>query len=204
MTPGEAATIRVQLNDTAYAFLPGHRIRLAVSTTYWPMVWPTPEPVELTLETGASSLTLPVRPPRAGDDGLRLEEEPVQGPPAPFRVLRPAEDARTLVQDAMTGETVVTNRAESGLLYHEGIDLAFGVGGTDTCRIREGDPLSAVGESRRTFEVRRGDWRVRTEGRVTLRCTRDEFLVAADLEAFNGDARAFSRTWNLRIPRDHV
>jgi uncharacterized protein len=34
MEPGERTTIRVQLNDTGYAFLAGHRIRVAVSTSY--------------------------------------------------------------------------------------------------------------------------------------------------------------------------
>ena len=39
----------------------GHRIRIAVSTSYWPIAWPSPEAVILTLRTGNSALYLPVR-----------------------------------------------------------------------------------------------------------------------------------------------
>jgi predicted acyl esterase len=34
--------VRLQLNDCGATFPAGHRIRLALSTTYWPMVWPAP------------------------------------------------------------------------------------------------------------------------------------------------------------------
>ena len=51
------------LIDCAYSFAKGHRMRVAVSTTYWPLIWPSPEPVTLTLATGKSALALPVRPP---------------------------------------------------------------------------------------------------------------------------------------------
>jgi hypothetical protein len=30
----------------------------------------------------------------------------------------------------------------------------------------------------------------------------DSFIVEADLEAFEGDRRIFSRSWTRRIPRD--
>lgn len=52
----------VQLNAVAQAFPPGHRVRLSLSTSYWPLAWPPPEPVTLTIHTGQSGLTLPVRP----------------------------------------------------------------------------------------------------------------------------------------------
>ena len=45
-------------------------IRLALSTSYWPMVWPMPQVVTLELDTAGSSLSLPVRKPAAADDSL--------------------------------------------------------------------------------------------------------------------------------------
>ena len=64
LEPGKRYRVRVQLNDIAHVFPAGHRIRVAVSTSYWPIAWPSPEPVTLTLYAGASTLELPVRPPR--------------------------------------------------------------------------------------------------------------------------------------------
>jgi len=33
-------------------------------------------------------------------------------------------------------------------------------------------------------------------------CIRDRYIVEADLEAFDGDERVFSRSWTQRIARD--
>jgi uncharacterized protein len=43
LEPGRSYSVRVQLDDIAYRVPAGHRLRLAVSTAYWPMIWPAPE-----------------------------------------------------------------------------------------------------------------------------------------------------------------
>jgi uncharacterized protein len=43
LIPGETYTATVELDDIAYAFPPGHRIAVSLSTTYWPIAWPSPE-----------------------------------------------------------------------------------------------------------------------------------------------------------------
>ena len=60
LEPGTRYAVELALNDVAYAFPAGHRIRLALSTAYWPMVWPAPARVRLSIETATSELTLPV------------------------------------------------------------------------------------------------------------------------------------------------
>ena len=60
MVPGECERVVVRLNDTAWRFRPGNRIRLAIATGYWPMVWPSPETATLTLNVAGSLLQLPV------------------------------------------------------------------------------------------------------------------------------------------------
>ena len=42
LVPGQRYQVRIQLNDAGSVFPAGHRIRLALSTTYWPMIWPSP------------------------------------------------------------------------------------------------------------------------------------------------------------------
>ncbi|MCF8024771.1 MAG: hypothetical protein K9K82_04720 [Desulfobacteraceae bacterium] len=49
----------------------GNRIRLAVSTVYWPLAWPSPEPTRLTIYTRTSRLLLPVRQKETKDKELR-------------------------------------------------------------------------------------------------------------------------------------
>ena len=42
LVPGERYRVRVTLNAMAQALPPGHRLRLALSTSYWPLAWPAP------------------------------------------------------------------------------------------------------------------------------------------------------------------
>ena len=59
LAPGKRYQVRVQLNDAGAAFPVGHKIRLALSTTYWPMIWPAPVKASLTILCIGSSLNLP-------------------------------------------------------------------------------------------------------------------------------------------------
>ncbi|HKL78580.1 MAG TPA: CocE/NonD family hydrolase, partial [Gammaproteobacteria bacterium] len=76
LEPGQPYRVRVPLNHVAQSFPAGHRLRLSLSTSYWPLAWPPPEPVQLTLQTGVSEFVLPVRPPQEVDGRLRGFEEP--------------------------------------------------------------------------------------------------------------------------------
>ena len=57
--PGKTATIRIDLGAVAHRFAKGHRIRLALSNTYWPMLWPSAHAGSLTLTLSGSKLSLP-------------------------------------------------------------------------------------------------------------------------------------------------
>src|SRR5262245_18765836 len=70
LVPGRRESVRVPLEAIAYAFPAGHRIRVAVSTSYWPWAWPSPQAAAVTLFTGPMSrFELPVRP-QAKRDGV--------------------------------------------------------------------------------------------------------------------------------------
>lgn len=38
---------------------------------------------------------------------------------------------------------------------------------------------------------------------MEIRSSADTWFVTSDLEAFEGDRRVFSRSWNHDVPRDH-
>src|SRR5262249_49806021 len=79
LTVGERYRVRGQLNDAGSLFPAGHRVRLALSTAYWPMIWPSSEKATLTILGG--TLDLPVRPPKATDALLRTLPGPESAPP---------------------------------------------------------------------------------------------------------------------------
>jgi uncharacterized protein len=204
LEPGRRYRVRLQLNDVAHAFPPSHRIRLALSNAYWPTVWPSPEPVTLTLVTGASSLVLPVRPPRPEDADLRPFEEPEAAPPWRRTVLVPGRSERKVERDPLRRLTTTTVVNDEGLYRLDAIDLEVGQSSVQRYSIEDDDPTSARVEIAWTVTRARGAWRIRTATRTVMTCTRDAFLIAATLEAFEAERRVFSRTWDRSIPRDLV
>ena len=64
--------------------------------------------------------------------------------------------------------------------------------------------ISVVSINTRTMAFARDEWNVRTETRTVLRSTETELLLDATLDGYEGDQRVFSRTWNERVPRDHL
>jgi hypothetical protein len=50
----------------------------------------------------------------------------------------------------------------------------------------------------------RGEWQTRVETESRMTSTATEFLVTQRLDAFEGDAEVYSRSWELEFPRDGV
>jgi putative CocE/NonD family hydrolase len=202
LVSGKRYRVRVPLIDCAYSFLKGHRIRVAVSTTYWPLIWPSPQPVTLTLVTGKSALDLPVRPPRR-EDKTPPKFKPVEAA-EPFRKTALSQGYRNRVvhTDMGTGETVVEVSDDSGRNRYDDIDLVAQARSTERYSVRDDDPLAATAEVTWTWLFERKDWSIRTESRTRMTCTQRDFIVTATLEAYEGDTQVFAREFEETIRRN--
>jgi len=202
LEPGCAYKIRLQLNDIGHRFLAGHRIRLALSTAYWPIIWPAPEPVRLSLSTGISALALPVRAPRAEDAAVRFAPaEP--SPKSARRATRLGAVYRRIAQDVETGRQEIEVLRDDGASVIEEIGVETSLHKLLRYRIHPDDPASARAESDHDLIHRHAEgWDTRVRTHCAIACTPGEFIVEADLEAFEGTLRVFSRSWTKRIPRD--
>jgi len=178
LVPGERYRVTIKLNDAGFAFPPGHRIRVAISTTYWSMIWPSPGAATVTVFSG--HVELPVRAPKR-EDALLAPFPPVEtAAPEPRTVPRP------------------------GLTRIDRIGIELGSEGSFDFHIDGDDPLSAVAEMRQTQTVSRGDWRTRIETRTRLSCTKEAFVVRGGVRAWDGDEQVCDRDWDCAIPRDLV
>jgi putative CocE/NonD family hydrolase len=210
LEPGAWVRVRLQLNDAAHAFPRGHRVRIALSTSYWPIAWPAPETAVVTVRTGSSTLELPERPPREADRELRDFEAPEAAPGSSHTKLRHLTMRRTVEVDLATNETTYTLRSDGGefggasLARIEEIDLTLGYTLFKRYRIIETDPLSAQSEFVQKASLQRADWSVRVECRTHLTSTAEAFQFSGDLEAFEGEESVAHRTWTLAIPRQLV
>ena len=194
MPVGKRVTVRVPLNDIAYSSKRGHRVRVAISTTYWPMVWPAPEPVTLRLTTGASVLELPgPRAPAHRREG-QVRRHRSRGRrwrrPWSSRRRSPASSSATSVTGA------VTVRAEENegraVIVDTGVEIGRWV--TERLTITEGDPLSAETEMGSVFTYGKGD--VADEGVRPLHAAGD----ADDVAALGRPRRLGGRREDLQPP----
>jgi putative CocE/NonD family hydrolase len=196
--PGRPYILRVPLDAAAYAFRPGHRLRLAVSPTYWPWAWPSPEPVTLTVLTGGPSrLELPTRAPSELDGRVGFPE-----PPATNGGYGESESAATF--DPETGRCTVVVERDRGRRQVREDGLEVGGLQRDLFTIVEDDPLSATVECARTMELSRGAWSARIETQSSMRADAREFHLVNRLEAFENGERIFERERTFRVARNLV
>jgi len=201
LVPGKAYRVKVRLNDIAQAFPPGHRIRLALATSHWPIAWPSPETGALTVFTQESTLALPVRAPASLDAALQPFAEPEQAEAEPHTIRKLGGRNRSITEDPMTGDVTVTVYRERASYHLPAIGLHFDADTREHYRINENDPSAASAETRSTWRLTRGDWRIRTETETRVNCTPKEFVVTASLEAFEGEEKVTGRVWKKAIPR---
>ncbi len=210
LEPGKDYHVRIQLNDTAQAFPAGHRLRLALSTCYWPLVWPSPEAVTLTLTTNTAALVLPLREPRASDDDLPAFQQPETAPDVPVTLVEPGSFHRTTIRDKLTGEvtSLVTGEAAffgiGGTYRIEPIGTAFSHSLQRRLAIHDDDPLCASMQYDQTIGIQRGEWEIRVAMNCHQWSTQDHFVHEVSVDAWYGEKKVSSRHWREEIERDLV
>lgn len=202
-TPGTYEDVEFELTATGYAFPPGHRVRVALSDTYWPWVWPHPERGELRVVPAHSTLHLPVREAPAEEPAVHFEE-PEQAPPLPVTHHRPTapRPERLVTHDVAAGEWTLEVDPNYGgsRTYPDG--LRYDETARETYRIRTDDPLSADAISEWHIRLRRGDdYDAEIITRTELRATEAHFVMDSYLEARAAGETVTERTWHHTTPR---
>jgi putative CocE/NonD family hydrolase len=195
--------VRVALQSTAYAIPAGHRIRLAVSNTYWPMAWPSPEPTTLTVICGSRSvLSLPRRRPSELDAQLRPFDAPESGTPLASEKTMLRDGGRQVRRNLHNGEIEVEFDWHASRTRILATDTEMGEHNVTTYRVVEGDPLSATVICHVEVSLARAGWSTRTEAASTMTCEAERFIVTTTLDAFQDGVRVHARTYTHDFPRD--
>ncbi|WP_284164236.1 CocE/NonD family hydrolase [Frigidibacter sp. SD6-1] len=205
LEPGRIYEATVDLDDIAHAFPAGHRIAVSLSTTYWPIAWPSPELATLTVITGESRLALPVRPPDPADDALRPFDPPEMAAPTPSTELPvEAPHRRTIRRDLLSGEMVVDFPRWTYATEMPDIGQTVRSDALARYRITDGDPLSAICETQANVVIERQDGAFGHHSHGRLTADASHFRVEMSLRITENGETTFERHWDERIARDHV
>lgn len=200
VVPGQKMEIALRLDDIAYSMPAGRRLRVAISSAYWPMVWPSPRPVTLTVHGG--TLELPLREPGTEDEWSF--EAPEGAPQQAMEQLRPPSHSRTIETDEISGVVSLVIRDDFGEARNLDHGLANGAVARETWTIDPRDPVSARGQTHWTETLHRGAWSVRTETFTTMRSDPSNFHLTGRIEAYENEVLVFERNFDEKIARDLV
>jgi predicted acyl esterase len=196
LVPGEFYDVELPLYLTGRRLRQGARIRLALSQGLWPLLWPAPEPANLTVDLAGSSLRLPVRPSSAPEFDFPVPISPPslgsgRGDPDVKRSF--ANDGEARFDDI--------SPASQGLIAETGTTIERS-GSRVEARLTPGDPNSGRWRDRQDVRYFRGDWDCRIAVEVEVTSTADDFLVVESLKAWRAERPVFEREHRTTIPRD--
>ena len=191
--------VRIRFPTNAYRFAAGHRIRLALASSCWPLAWPSPEAAGVRIAPGASRLILP-----------RLH-----GPPTPLRTAMPdpldlPAKGHTILAappldrrfEVETDGTLVSSWHQpfSRVRYHA-TRTTFGFETRARHTIHPDDPLSATSRFDHRMHYERPDGEAEVTSWAAVTGDAAAFSLSGRVTVrWNGET-VFERNWSPRIAR---
>lgn len=199
LSPGNVYDISFDLDQVSYRLPAGHGLRLSLSSSYWPFVWPEGERFQLTVHGGKLSLPCYVG---AIDRNTMPFGEPESAPPRRVETLEDQVDRKEWGRDDETGEIVLRISSERARTLDHHTGLTTGNGFRERTVIHPDDPGTAAVRIDWERGMARGDWAVRTETSSVMRGKRDHWEIEHTITAFEGETQVFQSTYSADIPRD--
>jgi len=203
LEPGRFYRVRVKLNGLAARVPAGHRLRLSISSTYFSLIWAPPEPVALTLRGAGCRLLLPERR-RRDDPPLRDLGAPEGAPPLEVEQRTAPQHSWRVVREMVEDEAALEVVNDDGAIHIPEIDMEIHRRTEERYSFRHADHASLRGVTKTVRSFARGEWRASATTRTVLTCDARNFYIHAQLDAWEGERRIFSRNWDETIPRDLV
>jgi hypothetical protein len=187
--------------NCAYRFAEGHRIRLAVSSSYWPFIWPAAEPAQITLHLEGACITLPIRVRRENSVPVRFPElAELAIPASPAILSNPPLERRTSI-DAATRIGSVQWHQPFKLVRFDDIDLKFGFETRADHTIALDDPGGATTAVEHRLYFRRKGWEVEVTSNAQLTSTRTTYNISGSVEVRESGILVFQREWAPVVAR---
>lgn len=198
LVPNELHSISLPIKHIAYKLPKGHRLRIAISTSYWPLLWPAADHTSLTLEPSSCSIDIPYR------DKLNAEFTPPEYDTAVSFAgteLRSSDSQRLVHQDYKTGLVTLETHDDFGRQHYQSCNTEIDMKMSQWQTIHPENPLSA--QSRLTFELEMGreGWWTGLKSEYHMHCDREHFYIRCTWQAFHEDERIFYKEFNETIKR---
>lgn len=169
--PGEKFDVTVKLNAIGCRISQGNRLRVVVSSTYWPQIWPSPQVVTFRLDRGCLQL-----PKGAGQQIEDPFETPEGAPVLEHTMLRESKRFPIGHWHGTDHKLVYDVLSDGGRVRFED-ELELDQTAKDQWQIKIDDPLSAVASCEREIELIRNSWHIRIHAQSEMRCDAEQFYL---------------------------
>ncbi|MBK1870271.1 CocE/NonD family hydrolase [Aestuariivirga sp. YIM B02566] len=203
MTPGVFEEISLVMKPVGQIIPKGHRLRLAISSSYWPMAWPSPELTTITVDPNGAQLSLPLVSDESTLAAVSFER-PVMAQPGPVTVKAPARQLRHIETDLSTERTSLVALSDDGRYVFDETGTEMTSWRRKEYAITHGDPASCATTVTFGESFDRPDWRARVESRIEITCDRTTFRVTGSVKTYDGDELFMTRDYDELIPRDNM
>jgi uncharacterized protein len=199
----EPVEISFKLKPIAQTIPPGHRIRLAISTAYWPMIWPSPTRSTVTVHHDGSMIAIPTLPSITALPAKAFEA-PQDARRGRVTVVRPGSETRRVIRNLGEHTTEFIAMRDDGDYVLDDTGTHLFCSRMRASYITDDQPLTArtVVEWRATF--RRDDWDVRIESDIDMTADADSFHLVARLSAYDRGELFAERRYDRHIPRQFI
>ncbi|WP_306116916.1 CocE/NonD family hydrolase [Roseovarius sp. MMSF_3305] len=191
-------TVRIRLPTAAYRFRAGHRVRLAIASSYWSIVWTPPERGQVRIRGG--HLILPVLP-----------EEPraLSEPFPPPRDLPETKSFHMLASPVLTRSKEIGQNGDLITKWHQppmsmcfnDIETTFSHETRAEHSIDADDPTSASSMFSHQMSVDRPDGRASVSSQVRASSTADAYVIEGHIDVSWAGETIFERHWSRVVDR---
>ncbi|MFL5677479.1 MAG: CocE/NonD family hydrolase [Chloroflexota bacterium] len=204
LIPGAVEEVVVDLRPAGYRWLSGHRVRVSVASSAWPVIWPSPHPAEFELHSGPatpSRVVLPVVPP-AGSAGDVPVPSFKSTPPGLREVGSEGaadEPVWRITNDVMAGTTTVTVHDGGEDILDDGRRLYSAE--TLTMTASDADPACATMDADVVYRWHDHSFETEIRAHSVQTSDAETFHLTIDLEVDVDGEEFFRRSWRESIPR---
>ena len=203
LEPGTFYDVAVTLKPIAQTLPAGHRLRLSLSTSYWPMIWPSPDAATVKFDEAYCHVIVPTP-----TDFVALAGD-VFGPaetaqPGGITEVREGSESRQGIRDLGAQRTDFVAERDDGVYRIDDIGTEVSFTRRRASSIVDHEPLSATASYASTATFRRGDWDVRVESEIVMTCDAEVFYLHGRLATFDNGELFIERHFDRVVARDYL
>lgn len=201
LEPNRKYQVQVPLYHMAYVVPKGHKLRVAISTAYWPLTWPCEYDTIITLNPAQSSIKLPLNLTQTFTDRIPFYNRPVS---FNGEQRSPTNSQRTVCRDYKTGITTLETYDDFGCQYFNSSKSEIDFNIHQFLSIHPEDPLSAKNDIRLRVDMGREGWRTSIKAQYIMTCDANNFYIKAHWTASHKGEVIFEKTFDETIKRNFM